>query len=84
MVSTQCAGRTASSTTSQAVDGFGWIPIKFTDISGGSPISNLPKDPNKSAVGGVPSLYYVYLTNTADNTFELVANLESTSYSGTE
>ncbi len=84
MVSTQCAGRTASSTTSQAVDGSGWIPIKFTDISGGSPISNLPKDPNQSAVGGDPSLYYVYLTNTADNTFELVANLESTSYSGTE
>lgn len=82
--SVSCADRAASSTTSQAINGSGWIPINFTQISGGSPISNLPKDPNESDVDDNPSLYYVYLTNTADNTFELIANMESASYAGTE
>jgi len=73
---------TVSATTSQAVDGTGWIPINFSGLTGGSPIGGLPADPNQTAVANNPSRYYVYLASaTTTNGFELVANLESTYYS---
>jgi prepilin-type N-terminal cleavage/methylation domain-containing protein len=76
-----CFG-TASATTTLAVDGTGWIPIRFTDIAGGSPIGSLPKDPINSAVSANPSLYYVYgVLSATDYTFKLVANMESANYS---
>ena len=71
---------TASATTTQYIDGTGWIPINFTNISGGSPISNLPIDPNPTASNANPGRYYVYLVS-SNNTFELLANMESTYYS---
>jgi len=76
---------TGSATSTQSVDGTGWIPISFSGLSGGSPIGGLPRDPNQSAYNGNPTLYYVYLASaTTTNGFELVANLESTYYtSGT-
>jgi prepilin-type N-terminal cleavage/methylation domain-containing protein len=76
---------TPSATTSQAVDGTGWIPISFSGLTGGSPIGGLPADPNTTVMDGSPTCrYYVYLTSaTTTNGFELVANLESTYYSST-
>ena len=80
---TTCASRTATSTTSQAVDGNGWIPINFNSISGGSPISALPIDPNPTVLTPATgqARYYVYVTNVSDFTFEILANMESIYYS---
>ena len=64
----------------QNVDGLGWIPIDFTQLDGGSPISQLPIPSSQSDAEGNPSRYYVYLTD-VDGTFELIANLESQQYS---
>ena len=69
---------TVSSSTSQVITGTGWIPINFASISGGSPISAEPIDPISSA--SPKALYYTYLPY-SDNTFELIANMESTYYS---
>jgi hypothetical protein len=70
----------AGASITQTVDGNGWIPINFTTISGGSPIGSLPVDPNPTAYNANPGRYYVYLLS-ANNTFELLANMESTYYS---
>lgn len=61
--------------TSTVVTGSGWIPVTFTDISNGSPLSVLPLDP-------VNSTTYAYAySHTASSTYELDANMESTKYS---
>jgi len=84
---TTCGGptRTTTSTTSQLVDGTGWIPVNFATLSGGSPIGSLPIDPNPTALtpgaGNGRARYYAYVTNVSDLTFEIVANMESTYYS---
>jgi prepilin-type N-terminal cleavage/methylation domain-containing protein len=71
---------TANSSSSQSIDGTGWIPVPFGDLAGGSPIANLPVDPNASTSAG--DYYYVYLPNATNLTFKLVANMESTYYGG--
>lgn len=81
------------SATASAVDGTGWIPIDFTGISGGTPISNLPIDPTNTLVNGTSTataatndaLVYRYScrTNasaTNPSTYEVSANLESNEY----
>jgi len=82
---TTCGGptRTTTSTTSQLVDGTGWIPIAFSGLTGGSPIGSLPIDPNPTPLNPAAgrARYYVYVTNVSDLTFEIVANMESTYYS---
>lgn len=40
------------------IDGTGWIPVDFTQISGGSPLATLPADPVNNASQG---LYYSYM-----------------------
>ena len=73
---------TASATTTQTVDGLGWIPINFAGLTGGSPIGGLPIDPNPTTLTANPSRYYVYIASaTTTNGFSLLANLESTYYS---
>ncbi len=63
------------------VDGTGWVPIPFNTLGDGSPISSLPRDPVNSLAGATPSLYYVYLTTTTvSNGYELIANMESSTY----
>jgi len=76
------------------VDGTGWIPINFTLIPGGSPISNLPVDPtNTVAVNTAPvatDLVYRYAAVNANATgktsyiYEIDATLESTAYTVTD
>lgn len=53
------------------VDGQGWIPIKFSSSTFGSPLSVLPVDPLNTAVN---NLYYTYVTG---GSWELTALLES-------
>ena len=74
-----CSERTASSTSSQAINGTGWIPVNFGALAGGSPISNLPVDPNASTAS-TGNYYYVYLPDATKLTFKLIANMESAYY----
>ena len=60
------------------VDGTtGWVPVKYTDISGGSPISALPVDP----INTVASTYnYTYACDNTNKWFEFNAVMESERY----
>ncbi len=80
----------ASSTTtgvksaSKNVDGSGWIPVDFTAIAAGSPFSVLPSDPvnDASSTAGSPvGLFYVYIPDQVNKTYEINANLESIRFS---
>ncbi len=64
-----------STSTYTKVDGGGWIPIDFSKISSGSPLSKLPVDPMNTVANG---LYYLYATN--GNGWELGAIPESVKY----
>lgn len=84
----------ATTAVAQLVDGTGWIPVKFTDIAGGSPLSNLPVDPtNTVTTKTAPTnadLVYRYTCQDAATSpapsfvFELNAVLESTAYTSTD
>ena len=67
-----------------ATDGTGWLPIDFTSIPGGSPISSLPIDPvNTMADPTKPSstdLVYRYICSENSNQYEIAATLESKAY----
>ena len=65
---------TSTSATAGAVNGTGWIPIDFSQISSGAPIGNLPSDPTND-----PNFLYAY-TPTSTFQYELGTNMESTKY----
>jgi len=69
-------------------DGTGWLPIDFSSLSGGSPVSTLPVDPvNTIANLASPAntdLVYRYICSEKDLTFELNATLESTAFTSTD
>lgn len=68
------------------INGTGWIPINFDEISGKSPIAFLPVDPiNKSGScpdpgASPPDLYYRFACTVGDGTWELDTRLESEKY----
>lgn len=77
------------------VNGTGWIPVPFTGLTGGSPISNLPIDPINTITSATPTttdLVYRYACQETGSgakpgkAFELNARLESAAYgpSGSE
>ncbi|MBI1974731.1 MAG: prepilin-type N-terminal cleavage/methylation domain-containing protein [Parcubacteria group bacterium] len=70
------------STTSQAVDGSGWLRVNFTSLSTRAPIAKIPVDPvsRGPAAGGNNDFYFTYACNKDSVTFELNANLESSFY----
>ncbi len=73
-------GATAGAAT---VDGTGWIPVGFSSLSGGSPLSNLPLDPINTAGAGAlanASFVYRYTCQKSPLTFEIDVPLESTAY----
>lgn len=87
------AATTAYNVTSSVVTnvgGGGWLPVKFTLISSGAPVSALPVDPAASIA---TNLYYAYrpggangATCTTGNTcveYELNANMESSKFGRT-
>lgn len=86
----------ASTTTTPAkqvatpalADGNGWVPVVFTNITGGSPISNLPVDPvnSISSLSAVAStdLVYRYACSQTPLAYEIDAQLESTAYTSTD
>lgn len=81
-VGATCGGRhfgaiTATPTTSRAINGTGWVPVAFSNISAGTPISALPLDPTNST-----TYYYSYVPDGGNSTFEIDAKLESNKYAG--
>lgn len=65
----------AASSTFRGVNGNGWIPLNFTQISSGAPMGALPVDPvNQSS----SRLYYTYDTNGTN--YEVTAVMESQKY----
>lgn len=50
----------APTSTFRKVDGTGWIPVNFTNIFSGSPLSVLPVDQVNTTSAGQ---YYTYVTN---------------------
>lgn len=76
--------------TAVAVDGNGWLPVDFSWLPGGSPISNLPLDPINTVAAAVPAvtdLTYRYVCQSTgtggakpSNVFEIDAILESDAY----
>ncbi len=61
----------------RAVNGSGWVPVKYTDISGGAPLSALPVDP----INTVDSTYnYTYACDNTNKWFEFDAIIESVRY----
>lgn len=69
-----------STTSVSKIDGSGWVPIDFADLTGGSPIGSLPLDPSNTSATSTPSLYYTYVCNKDNLTFEMTANMESDYY----
>ena len=65
----------AASSTYRGVNGTGWIPVNFSNISSGAPIGNLPIDPTNTSSS---RLYYTYETNGTQ--FETTAAMESQKY----
>lgn len=76
-------GITGNASSSQVINGNGWLPINFTSMTGGAPISALPIDPNPTAYNVSPYLYYVYVVG-SNYTFKLIANMESNTYATKE
>jgi len=75
-----------SSTYNSLVDGTGWLPIKLSTISGGSPISNLPTDPTNTiatlSTVAFTDLVYRYACSNVSSVlnFEINTSLESSEY----
>ena len=69
-------------------DGNGWLPVNFSSLTGGSPISTMPVDPvNTIATPASPTttdLVYRYVCSERDLTYEIDAVLESTAYTVTD
>ena len=68
---------TRSLQTGREVDNSGWVPINFTDIPDGSPLSTLPIDPVRP---NPATRSYTYQCNDTAKTFEIDANMESVRY----
>lgn len=86
-------GSTSLNTSQQATtpaltDGIGWIPVPFDNLTGGSPISNLPVDPINTiaAVDTITNAdkVYRYGCSVTPLAFEIDAVLESTAYASTD
>jgi prepilin-type N-terminal cleavage/methylation domain-containing protein len=66
---------TTVTSTSQAVNGTGWIPVNLTAISSGSPLPRYPIDPTNNA-----TYFYAYRPSTTVGYYEINAALESSKY----
>jgi prepilin-type N-terminal cleavage/methylation domain-containing protein len=64
-----------TSTTYQATNGNGWIPLNFSAISSGSPLGSLPRDPTNQTS---TNLFYAYSTNGTQ--YAVTAVMESQKY----
>ncbi len=65
----------AASSTVRLIGGTGWLPINFSSMSNGAPLSQLPQDPMNASSS---RLYYTYATNGSQ--YEVTAAMESAKY----
>ncbi len=80
--SPSCGGRYTTATgvtsTNRQINAGGWLPVAFSNITGGSPMGILPTDPTNDY-----TRYYAYACNdgaTASSTYVLTAAFESTKF----
>ncbi len=66
--------RCATSADYRKVDGTGWVPVNFSQLSTGAPFSALPIDPVNTVASGY---YYTYAPG---GSFELMSRFESEKY----
>ena len=66
------AGKTENASHLFEIDGTGYVPVDFNQITGGSPIFSLPQDPIADA-----TYYYSFTCYASTKQFEINANLES-------
>ncbi len=64
-----------ASSTYTKIDGTGWVPANLSSITGGAPISQLPRDPVNTTSS---NNYYVYIGNSSN--WALTSLLESQKY----
>ncbi|TAN57748.1 prepilin-type N-terminal cleavage/methylation domain-containing protein [Patescibacteria group bacterium] len=75
-----------TSANNSLTDGLGWIPVKLSNIVGGSPISNLPTDPTNTVATvstvAFTDLVYRYACSNVSGilNYEINARLESTEF----
>lgn len=80
-VTTTCSGRfsagatTVVTSSSQAVNGSGWIPVNLSAISSGSPLPRYPIDPTQSN-----PYFYAFRPSSTSGFYEINAQLESAKY----
>lgn len=89
---TSASGFTVSASSTSASssmnDGTGWIPVNMAQLTGGSPISQMPLDPTNTMANGSSTaavytnaaLAYRYACRKTPLTFEIAARLESATY----
>jgi len=65
----------SASSTYRNINATGWIPVNFSTLSAGSPISSLPIDPINQTSS---DLYYTYQTN--GSLYKITAFMESSKY----
>lgn len=58
------------------INGTGWVPVNFTTVSGGAPLSVLPVDPVNSTSSG---FYYTVMVG-SNGTWKVSAGMESSKY----
>ena len=72
-----------ATTSGRSVNGTGWIPVNFSNVSAGAPISVLPSDPlNTDGTGATKAggaFFYGYITN--GTTYKISSLMESAKYS---
>ncbi|OGY64073.1 MAG: hypothetical protein A3I89_02255 [Candidatus Harrisonbacteria bacterium RIFCSPLOWO2_02_FULL_41_11] len=78
-VAVNCGSRHGTKTTTEdatrEVDSNGWVPVNLTAVSTGAPLAVLPVDPTNNT-----TYFYSYACDNTAKTFELNANMESTTY----
>ncbi len=72
----------ASTSTYRKIDGTGWIPVNFQNVSFGSPLGTLPVDPVNTTT---TQNYYTYVIGgTGNNQYEVSTLMESQRYATEE
>ena len=86
---TSTLAASCTATSSINVNGTGWVPLDFTQISSGSPLSKLPIDPNNGATGcwnattaNTVVCQYAFAASSTVGVYEIDAAMESSKYGG--
>ncbi len=81
-----CTSASTTASASSSVSGGGWVPLNFTLVSSGSPLSKLPVDPNNGGTcrlsgSSTTVCQYVFAAYGTVGTYQVDAAMESVKYS---